>query len=203
MPHELGQADDRFNEAYVHRAMEQLSERGIEFAQGLSEEELARAEGYLEAPFPPELRLLYSTALPVGEAFANWRDPVAEVRWTAEWIDGAFAFDIEHNSWWPPFWGVRPEGIDEALRILREALASAPPLVHISGHRFMTSEPRGDRNPVLSIWQACDSIYYGYDLAHYLHQEFQIDQPTWAATVAPRVPFWGDMLDLLQEWPVN
>jgi hypothetical protein len=200
---ELDPANDLFDEAYVNRAIEQLSARGIEFAPRLSEEEFVIAERCLGEPFPPELRLLYSTALPVGEAFANWRDPVTEVQWTAEWIDKAFAFDIEHNSWWPRFWDVRPERTDEALRILREALASAPPLVHLCGHRFMTTEPRRWGNPVLSIWQARDSIYYGYDLADYLHKEFHIDQPAWVATAPPKVPFWGDMFDLLQEWPVD
>jgi hypothetical protein len=203
---ELDPADDRFDEErfdeeYVDRVIEQLSAQGIGFSQGLSREELDLAEHCLGAPLPPELGLLYGAALPVGEGFANWRDPVAEVRWTAEWIDRAFAFDIEHNSWWPPFWDVRPKPIDEALAILRKALASAPPLVHVRGHRFMATEPRGRGNPVLSIWQASDSIYYGYDLADYLHKEFHLNRPWWAATEPPRVPFWGDMLDLLQEWP--
>jgi hypothetical protein len=132
--------------------------------------------------------------------FADWRDPQGAVRWTEEWLDRSFSFDVEHNSWWPLSWEKRPADTDEAIRITREALASAPPLVHIFGHRFMTTEPRGLGNPVLSVYQAIDTVFYGYDLAHYLHKEFRIEKPPWAASAPPRVPVWGDLFDLHSEW---
>ena len=50
--------------------------------------------------------------------------------------------------------------------------------------------------PVLSVWQATDTVYYGYDLAGWLHKEFGLPLPPWAATSPKAVPFWGTLFSL-------
>ncbi len=75
-------------------------------------------------------------------------------------------------------------------------VASWPPLVRVYSHRLMPTEPGAVGGPVLSVFQAIHSIIYGYDLAHYFHQEFRTSLPDWAATGARAVPYWDDALDL-------
>jgi hypothetical protein len=50
---------------------------------------------------------------------------------------------------------------------------------------------------VLSVWQAFDSIFYGYDLADHLARELGISRPSWASSTAPQVPVWEDLFDLV------
>jgi hypothetical protein len=43
----------------------------------------------------------------------------------------------------------------------------------------------------MSVYQAVDSIVYGNDLADYLHREFAVPRPAWAAASPRPVPYWG------------
>ncbi len=64
------------------------------------------------------------------------------------------------------------------------------------GHRFITTAPTGGGHPVLSVYQATDTIVYGHDLADYLHHEFSITRPPWAASSTEPIPFWGELFGL-------
>jgi len=188
-----------FDRAWAEFSVERMrATRRIRFRKGLSESELMAVEEALGADLPPELRTFYSVALPVGMDFPRWRRPRQEVERSKNWIVGSFLFDIEYG-WWAPWWGERPADLANAQRVAREVLATAPPLVRVYSHRFMTTEPAGTGNPVLSVYQAVDSIYYGNDLADYLSHEFGIRRAEWAAKQPPRVPFWGELFDLLGE----
>jgi hypothetical protein len=192
-----------FDRAWAELSVERLRASKVRFRRGLSESELSAVEEAVGADLPPELRTFYSVALPASMGFARWRRPAREVDWTKYWIERTFAFDIEFNGWWAPWWGERPVDVEEAKRIARAELVSGPPLVHIYSHRFMTTEPRGPGNPVLSVYQAVDTIYYGYDLANYLSREFDIISAEWSAKEPPRVPFWGELFDLLEEGTIE
>ena len=39
----------------------------------------------------------------------------------------------------------------------------------------------------------------GFDLAHYLHQEFGVPRPPWSARIPPHPPFWSEVFGLLDE----
>ena len=121
------------------------------------------------------------------------------MRRAREWVARAFTFDIDAAQWWFDGWGARPAGNEAAKRLALEHLSAAPPLVPIYSHRFIPTDPAAFGNPVLSVWQADDSIYYGFDLAHYLHHEFGVPRPPWSARIPPRVPFWGDVFGLIDE----
>jgi hypothetical protein len=75
----------------------------------------------------------------------------------------------------------------------RELVAAAPPLVPLYSHRFIPAEPTLVGNPVFSIVQT-DVIYYGMDLADYLHAQFGVPRPAWVATSARPIRFWVDFL---------
>lgn len=187
-----------FDETYVASTLQELEHRGVTVEPGLTEEELRAVEAAVGAPVPPELGLLLRGGLLAGQGFPAWRkDPDAEMQPARDWVRRAFTFDIEHDQWWFEGWGPRPHAVHDAIQLALQQLALAPPLIPIFSHRFMTTEPVGYGNPVLSVYQAGDSIYYGYDLAHYLHREFGVPQPPWSARIPPRVPVWGDLFDLL------
>ncbi len=102
-------------------------------------------------------------------------------------------FDVEHNALWMPAWGSRPPGLADALAKAAAALASAPVLAPLYGHRSVPTVPGEAGNPVLSCYQA-DIIYYGRDLPEWFEREFHGLRTPIELPVAP-VPFWDWFLD--------
>lgn len=89
-------------------------------------------------------------------------------------------FDIEHNSFWDPEWGPKPESADEAKVIATKAVGKAPGLIPVFSHRYLPAEPCEQGNPVLSVYQT-DIIVYGADLPTYFAHEFR-----WALDEQPK-----------------
>ena len=149
-----------------------LQHRGVSLAPGLTDDEIRRAEQMHGFRFPPDLRTLLSSALPVAQGFPDWRSPDSpaldkQMAWPFEGI----AFDIEHsNFWWEP-WGPKPATLSEAVMIARKGVESAPRLIPLYYHRYLPAEPELAGNPVFSIHQT-DIIYYGADLRRYFSCEF-------------------------------
>ncbi|WP_437732055.1 SMI1/KNR4 family protein [Sorangium sp. So ce1335] len=173
-----------------------LIDAGVAVAPGLTETELDRAESAIGARFPPDLRSFLSEGLPVGGRFPDWRAPDStEVRRQLDWPFEGIAFDIEHNAFWWDAWGVRPSGLPEALQIARAAVAEAPRLIPIRGHRYIPAEPALAGNPVFSVYQT-DIICYGSDLATYLRREFHRPPHADAAREeVRRIRFWSELVD--------
>ncbi len=162
----------------------------VELDEGLSDDEIAHAEARYGIRFPTDLRELLKTALPRGEGFPNWRS--GEEAMLRDWLEmplEGVLFDVEHNDFWLPEWGPRPETLDEALRHAGELVAAAPRLIPIYMHRMIAGEPCREGNPVFSVHQT-DIIHYGFDLADYLRHEFELpDREPWPAVVRP-IRFW-------------
>lgn len=98
-------------------------------------------------------------------------------------------FDIEHNGFWLPEWGSRPETLEDAKKIASDLISAAPKLVPICMHRMIPDEPREAGNPVFSVHQT-DIIYYGFDLLDYLRHEFKLgDREPWPEKIRP-IRFW-------------
>jgi hypothetical protein len=108
-----------------------------------------------------------------------------------------FVFDIEHNHYWHPLFGRRPDRLSDAVEVALRLVEAAPPLVPVYSHRFLTTHRTG-RRPVLSVWQASDSIIYGHDLADYFSHEFRIPNRGEHGT-PPRVPVWEDYFGLFDD----
>jgi hypothetical protein len=156
----------------LRRTRETLERAGVGFTTGLTDAQFARAEKRFGIVFPDDLREFLAFALPTGHGFHDWRDLddpclLAAIAGPEEGI----WFDIQLGVYWDPAWGPKPDDDELARRRLREALASAPKLVPILGHRYMPDRPRTAGNPVLSVVQL-DIIYYGSKLENYLHNEF-------------------------------
>lgn len=189
-----------FDETYARQAVAELSEKGIAFSSGLKPSELDAVEEAVGSKLPPELRLLWSVGLPKGDRFPDWRvDAQGEAKHFRDWVEQATRFDVQEGDFWHPGWGPRPADHHEAVERAVLEISTGPPMIRVYAHRFMTSQPTDWGNPVLSVWQLVDSIYYGYDLADYLAKEFKIARPGWSRSSPPRVPFWGDLFDLLSE----
>jgi hypothetical protein len=187
-----------FTERWAQSTVRQLRRKGVEFAEGMNDDTIDRIGELFDAAVPPELAIFLREAVPIGPSWARWHDgPESVFESARDWVDRAFAFDIEHNDYWHPLLGERPSGLADAIGSATAFLHTAPALIPLYSHRFITTAPVGGPQPVLSVYQAGDSIYYGYDLADYFASEFNIALPTWVTKEPPEVPVWGRLFDLL------
>jgi hypothetical protein len=130
------------------------------------------------------------SGLPHGRQFPDWREgDQARLR---DWLDlprQGILFDIQHNDFWLAEWGDKPANLKDACRIANELIAKAPKLIPVYSHRMMPDEPHKAGNPVFSVHQT-DIIHYGYDLLHYLREEFGVAR-WWTPPSEPRpIHFW-------------
>ena len=167
----------------------------VELAPGLTAAELRAAEEAFGVALPPDFRSLLGAFVPIGERWANWRDPEAELAHMHDWVRKAADFDVRHCEYWHPTWGEQPADAEEATAAAEESLKNAPPLLRIYAHRFLPALPGEAGNPVISMYQFVDSIYYGSDLADYFHNEFGAPRPDWARDEPREVPFWSSIID--------
>jgi hypothetical protein len=162
----------------------------VQIEPGLTDAEVAATEKKFGFHFPPDLRALLQAGLPGGDGFPDWRsgDEAALRSWLAIPLEGIL-FDIEHNRFWLPEWGARPDRLEDAKRAASALIAAAPKLVPIYQHRMIPDEPREPGNPVFSVHQT-DIIYYGFDLLDYFRHEFDLGaREPWPEKVRA-IRFW-------------
>jgi hypothetical protein len=187
-----------FSERWARSVVRQLGRRDVEFSKGLTEPEIAHIGEVFGAKVPDELELFLRAGVPTSSSWAQWHDGVEAVHeWSMAWIDRTFVFDIKQNDYWHPLLGERPTDLDSAISQALAVARSAPPLIPIYEHRFISTAPTEGPHAVLSVYQVVDSIYYGFDLADYFAREFEIKRPGWATSEPPVVPVWGQLFDLL------
>lgn len=186
----------------------QMEMKGVEFGPGLSEEELSSAENTFNFTFPPDLRTFLSIVLPLKEPpsphsvthnrrsdFPDWRNESRRsLQERLDWPAEGIYFDIEHTSFWNPVWGARPERLDDAITLAKDALEQVPTLIPIFAHRYIPDKPSTEGNPVFSVWQT-DIIHYGNDLASYFANEFEFEAPEGSAGEPRHIDFWTWLVD--------
>jgi hypothetical protein len=183
------------DERYLAEAGEHLEARGIELQEGLNEVEIHQVESRYDFRFPPDLLAFLRRALPVSPGFPNWRsEDDTELRLALTHPADGIAFDVERNNFWMDEWGSRPTDPHRAISHTREMVAAAPFLVPVYEHRYIPCEPLEDGNPIFSVWQT-DIIYYGNDLAGYLHEEFGVPRPPWARNTARPIRVWTRLVE--------
>ena|ERR1043166_7803792 len=173
-----------------------LRRADVSIREGLASRELSALEEHLGVRLPPDLASFLSEVLPTGERFPNWRAlETPELQDQLTWPFRGIAFDIEHNAFWWPTWGLRPAELREAIAVAYEKLASEPRLVPVFAHRYLPAEPHESGNPVLSVYQT-DIIYYGSNLRTYIAHEFG-NLAHREATAEPfrRIRFWSDLIE--------
>lgn len=174
--------------------VDRLRSRGVEFAPGLTDAEVAAVESRFGFRFPPDLLAFLQTALPRGRHFPDWRagDEVA-LRDRLDIPREGIVFDVEHNAFWLDEWGPRPESLAEAKRAAERLVAAAPVLIPVYQHRMMPDAPHEPGNPVFSVHQT-DIIVYGADLRDYLAHEFLMSEDEQGDWTVPeesrRIAFW-------------
>jgi len=155
-----------------------LKDKNILFDSGLNENEILQVEQKFNLTFPPDLKLFLQTALPISDKFPNWRKALIDTQTTKlindrleEPLTGIL-FDIEHNNFWATeFWGELPNTLQQKLSVATDKIKDYPKLIPVFAHRYIPNEPNETDNPVYSVHQT-DIIYYGYNLATYLANEF-------------------------------
>jgi hypothetical protein len=193
-------------------AARQLAELACcEIAPGLTDAEFDRIEAEFDFEFADDHRAFLAAGLPVNSPFEP--EPGVYYTWRQPWPDWRNATpddlrsrldrpvygvlsDVEDATLWIPAWGERPTDTAKALEIAKPELAEVPKLVPVYAHRFLPAGRGTFGHPVLSIHQT-DIIYYGMDLADYIHHEFggpglDRDDPAWQPKAT--VPFWKDFL---------
>jgi hypothetical protein len=189
------------DQQYAHLAIDYLKQNhNVIFENGLSDPEVETIERSYGFTFPPDLRLLLQTALPVSDDFPNWRaDPYTPIiksiaHFTLmdrfNWPYEGIRFDIEHANYWKGEWGKRPSSLEKAFEVAREHISQVPTLIPIFAHRYIPDDPLLPDNPVFSVYQT-DIIYYGSDLPSYLAAEFEVPNP-YPAVEPRKIKFWSD-----------
>jgi hypothetical protein len=169
-------------------AARRLAETGLyEFEPGLTDAEFARIEPEYGFEFADDHRAFLAVGLPVNvrpEEGQTWSRP-----WP-EWRGGDLDSLRRQLDW-----GERPSDGATALDTARRHLRAAPMLVPVYAHRYLPAGSGSFGHPVLSMWQT-DVIYYGLDLADYMHQEFDEARGDVDKNWNPRatVPFWRDLV---------
>ena len=184
-----------------------LAQTGLyEFEPGLTDAEFARIEQEYGFEFADDHRAFLAAGLPVNvppEEGQTWSRPWPEwrggdldsLRQQLDWPVEGVLFDVEHNGFWCEAWGERPIDDTAALATARDRLADVPVLVPVYGHRYLPAGRGSSGHPVLSMWQT-DIIYYGVDLADYMHREFDEVRGEVDESRNPRatIRFWRDLL---------
>jgi hypothetical protein len=149
-----------------------LEHAGVVFAPGLSNHEIHQIEASYAFRFPADYRAFLMFALPISHGFVDWRHgDRAHIHQQLAWPYEGICFDIEHNNFWLRAWGPRPADLTAAFAIAHQAVAEAPTLIPVAGHRYIPDVPADAGNPIFSVYQT-DIIYYGRDLLEYLENEF-------------------------------
>ncbi len=199
---------------------------GTRWAGGLSEAQIAEIEASWNIRFPTDYRrFLQILNCPDRQAVsAGWLDePPFGMGWGpdvsvfSDWLGNpqgisdcyasqldSLQFDIEQKGMWRHGWGERPRQGD-LRRHLEALVSSAPPLIPVTGHRFIVDSRYDDSGAVLSILGS-DVIVYADSLRSLLLLEFSeligldrraIVQSESRQDVARRlegIPIWGDLL---------
>ena len=175
---------------------------------GLSDVEVKAAEAAYRVHFPPDLRDVLQTALPVdsrghkadSHMVPNWRDlsdfrTFGRLNWP--WLGAVFDIERGADRGWLAAWGPPPPDLPSWIRRFGDRFDAAPRLIPIYSHRYIPQEPSLAGNPVFSVHQL-DVICYGSDLANYLVREFfrspDSERPDFGEI--RDIPFWSEFANL-------
>ena len=158
----------------IHR----LKNSGVEFAEGMTAQELDCTEEFFRFRFPTEIRAFLSCGVPMGSSFFQYRERTEENynRFLAfqQSIKESFLYDLANNRedmaklFSDQAWDHLENGAFDGavLAYLEESVKLIPFYAHRCFFDGM------DGMPIVSFWQPVDSIIYGSDFENYLACEF-------------------------------
>ncbi len=197
IPLPLSTPDEDAWESYLTSTLEQL---GADGSTGLTNKKLAELERVVGVQLPFEVGLLLVMGVPDTDGWRQWgENPAEQFKEWNTWLVEGVMFDVEHNAFWLSSWGLRPDEQAHRLEIVEAAVAAAPPLLPIYGHRCIPltkarGEESAESNPVLSVYQT-DLVVYGTDVADWLHNEFDVPLPLWPKTADRWFPLWSELIE--------
>lgn len=163
-----------------------------EFVSGYTDREFDDIRQRWKVRFPPDLMDIYRKRRSVIEGGFDWiRTPRDEIQAMFDWPLEGMLFDVENNVFWLNAWGEKPASKSAREEIVRAAIAAAPRLIPVHGHRYIPETPYARGNPVFSVYQT-DIIIYGPNLDLYIARE--LHKPA-RAVGARRIPFWTKFTD--------
>ncbi len=177
-----------------------LTDKGVHFDSGLTDDEVSKIETKFNFKFPPDLKLFLQTGLPTSDHFVNWRlaldsnEEADKIISRLDWPLEGMLFDIESNNFWANKWGSKPDKYADQASIAKKYFETYPRLIPIFSHRYISSRPNEIGNPIISVHQM-DIIYYGNDLATYFANEFHFVLPeSFEIPKEPKmtIEFWSD-----------
>lgn len=173
-----------------------LKEQGIIIEQGMTMEEIKKAEEIYDIQFPRSLRAFLMQALPVSKGFYNWRDVTKK---NIDFIKQMILNPVENicelaeEIEWNDDWGNEPESIEIKVETVREKVRTAPKLIPVFSHRYMPMV-KAEKPPIISL-HGTDIIYYGENLEDYIKIEFGIKQQTEISFLTINsIPFWSEIM---------
>lgn len=175
-----------------------LKEKGETIEKGLSENEIVEIEKEYNIQFPIDLKEFYLHGLPVSNGFVNWRNKTIEniekIRERINWTLEGMIFDIKNNEFWFEEWGNKPKEISECVEICKENMKKVPRLIPIYSHRYISSEPNEENNPIFSVYQT-DIICYGENLFSYFKREFNDLKTPIKIESIKKIRFWSSIMN--------
>lgn len=184
-----------FEKLAIRRIKRILTNAGITFEKGLSNEEFQKIESVYGIVFPPDLKSIYRNFLPISNQFYNWRDfsdeNIEKIKRRIYCPINGILFDIEKSDFWIKDFGEKSGSITIDLENVKKYMEkNIPILIPIFGHRYISSYPCEVNNPVYSVVQT-DIIYYGDNIYEYFEVEFANKKLSKKAK--KYIPFWGEI----------
>jgi hypothetical protein len=174
----------------------------IRLEPGLTDHEIESIQSKHGLVFPPDLRLLLQTALPLTDDardFPDWRHGDSMLHSSLEVPRSCIECAVRDDGFWWSGWGDRPAAARDAALLSYRAMGVMPRLIRIYSHRYISSYPALAGNPVMSLVDF-DFIYYGHDLASYLEAEFGAPNPYPVPELPRYVPMWAEAVEATGGW---
>src|SRR5262245_44773204 len=116
---------------------------------GLCDAEIDAIQNRFHFTFPPDFRAVLQYVLPIGEQWPDWRNGSDhDIQTKFDWPLEGVQFDVENAGFWLDEWGPKPPDSSGRLDILRRLINSAPTLIPVYSHRFISADPLAAGNPV-------------------------------------------------------
>jgi hypothetical protein len=176
--------------------LDRLADAGVRLDRGLTDADLKRIEKKYGFSFGPDQRDLLRAALPLGDAWLNWRHATAvKIRERLQAPIEGVVVAVRDKALWPASWGPRPADPAVAEQTARERLATAPALIPLYGHRYLPAAPEPGGSPVFSIELGAVTIYAD-DLLNYADIEFGFGDDVTARKPEAdlvQITFWSEL----------
>jgi len=188
--------DEFMAEVNTERIFQLLRNKGFTVNPGLTDKDIIRIESAFKTKMPEDYKSLLKAGVPSGEGFPDWSNPKKEAKSTWKWIDKAFEFDIKNSEYWFEEFGDKPVDTKRAVKRALKSIHKWPPFFPVFSHRFMASAPGNAGNPVVSLYQAVDSIIYGANIEEYFANEFDSERKTSISQYVVNIPHWSAAFNL-------